>query len=35
MALKAKKAALFTNIMDGVASNPEAMTAADIRELLA
>ena len=35
MALKAKKAALFTNIMDGGGFESGAMTAADIRELLA
>jgi SNF2 family DNA or RNA helicase len=34
MALKAKKAALFANVMDGGAFESGAMTAADIRDLL-
>jgi superfamily II DNA or RNA helicase len=34
MALKAKKAALFANVMDGGGFESGAMTAADIRELL-
>jgi SNF2 family DNA or RNA helicase len=34
MALKAKKAALFSNVMDGGGFESGAMTAADIRELL-
>ncbi len=34
MALKAKKAALFTNIMDGGGFESGAMTASDIRDLL-
>ena len=34
MALKAKKAALFANVMDGGGFESGAMTASDIRELL-
>jgi SNF2 family DNA or RNA helicase len=34
MALKAKKAALFANVMDGDGFESGAMTAADIRGLL-